>query len=544
VNGAHKLGLEVILDVVYNHAATSNLFLGLDGCELNSHARGLEKTWCPTNNYTKRTECDFGSYFYLDERQMTQWGPRYKFSSEEVSAFLEENIRYWIEEIGFDGLRFDSTGCIRKSGGTNHDCAQDDAVNNTNGMEFLRKSNNYLSKMGKLSIAEDYAIMQTEEFVTAAYDDGGLGFDAQWDDSLYYGVEYAFRTLENNGVDPFSRLLNSLQYQCSTGGATWISYTENHDLSSRTSRSSLLSRAGEHGLDDAVAQVLNHAILFTSCGTPMLFQSQEVGETRPFDYDRPPKVNWNGVDPRFSDSADICYLPENQQWKLFSLTRQLIQVYKSLPALQSNNFSVLNISSPVLGFVRGSGDNAVLVILNFGLKPFKINKLEAPLPGTWTAVFDSSVPLGGQAQKYHGGGNKHNLLTFDVPAMATLILHPGETQVMTLNFKANCVLKPLLPGWAVCLTFLAWIMVPALILTTFHRMGSKSDLVKCSSSSCTLENGSVVHGSQVIPGQKEEEVSLSKQTIKAMICSLEHSLPETECTAAVNQKCGGLGKVV
>ena len=49
VNGAHKLGLEVILDVVYNHAEANNLFLGLDGCELNSHAKGLSKTYCPWN---------------------------------------------------------------------------------------------------------------------------------------------------------------------------------------------------------------------------------------------------------------------------------------------------------------------------------------------------------------------------------------------------------------------------------------------------------------------------------------------------------------
>ena len=170
--------------------------------------------------------------------------------------------------------------------------------------------------------------------------------------------------------------------------------------------------------------------------------------------------------------------------------------------------------------------------------------LEAPLPGTWTAVFDSSAPLGEKAQKYHGGGDGHNLLTFAVPAMATLILHHGKTTILEENFKADCVPKPLIPAWGVLLTILAWIIVPVLIsFVTIHSLGS-NDLVKCSSSSSTLENGSIVHTSQTISSRTEKEVPLSKQTIRAMICSLEHSLPETVCTASVNQKCGGLGKVM
>ena len=40
------------------------------------------------------------------------------------------NLRYWIEEIGVDGLRIDSTVCVRKTGGTDNECWQTNDLDN------------------------------------------------------------------------------------------------------------------------------------------------------------------------------------------------------------------------------------------------------------------------------------------------------------------------------------------------------------------------------------------------------------------------------
>ena len=114
LQAAHKAGLEVFMDVVYNHASSKTHLFGLDRCELDEKIKGsLPTTYCPSNGFKAEIPCSFGKYFYMDENQKTPWGPRYDFSSEQVREFLMSNIKYWVEELGIDGVRFDSTVCIR-----------------------------------------------------------------------------------------------------------------------------------------------------------------------------------------------------------------------------------------------------------------------------------------------------------------------------------------------------------------------------------------------------------------------------------------------
>ena len=114
IEAAHNAGLEVFMDVVYNHASQRTHLYDIDRCELDQNTtESLPKTLCPSNNFNEKVPCSFGRYFYMDENQVTPWGPRYDFSSKQVREYLMSNIRYWVEELGIDGLRFDSTVCIR-----------------------------------------------------------------------------------------------------------------------------------------------------------------------------------------------------------------------------------------------------------------------------------------------------------------------------------------------------------------------------------------------------------------------------------------------
>ena len=75
---AHGLGISVLLDVVYNH-------FGPDGNYLPLYAR----------------------QFFRDDMP-TPWGPAIDFRVPLVRQFFADNARYWLCEIGFDGLRFDA----------------------------------------------------------------------------------------------------------------------------------------------------------------------------------------------------------------------------------------------------------------------------------------------------------------------------------------------------------------------------------------------------------------------------------------------------
>jgi maltooligosyltrehalose trehalohydrolase len=87
INHAHKLGLGVILDVVYNHL----------GPEKNQLIR-----YCP---------------HYLSE-DVSDWGSRINFDVPAVREYCLTNAAYWIEEYHFDGLRFDASSWLINKKGT------------------------------------------------------------------------------------------------------------------------------------------------------------------------------------------------------------------------------------------------------------------------------------------------------------------------------------------------------------------------------------------------------------------------------------------
>ena len=82
VDEAHRLGLAVLLDVVYNH-------FGPDG------------------NYLARFSAD-----YFSARHKTPWGPAINLDGPAcamVRAFFIENALHWLHEYHIDGLRLDAT---------------------------------------------------------------------------------------------------------------------------------------------------------------------------------------------------------------------------------------------------------------------------------------------------------------------------------------------------------------------------------------------------------------------------------------------------
>src|SRR5262249_29982574 len=84
VDACHTAGLAILLDVVYNH-------LG------------------PEGNYLR----DFGPYF--TDRYKTPWGEAFNYDgpgSDGVREYVLDNVRMWLEEFHFDGLRLDAVHAI------------------------------------------------------------------------------------------------------------------------------------------------------------------------------------------------------------------------------------------------------------------------------------------------------------------------------------------------------------------------------------------------------------------------------------------------
>ncbi len=82
IEAAHRRGIAVILDVVYNH-------FGPDGNYLPAYAPS-----------------------FFTGRHATPWGDAVNYGAGQVRAFVIDNALYWLEEFDLDGLRLDAVHSI------------------------------------------------------------------------------------------------------------------------------------------------------------------------------------------------------------------------------------------------------------------------------------------------------------------------------------------------------------------------------------------------------------------------------------------------
>uniref|UniRef100_A0A6U4WMG1 1,4-alpha-glucan branching enzyme n=1 Tax=Hemiselmis andersenii TaxID=464988 RepID=A0A6U4WMG1_HEMAN len=160
VDECHRLGMNVLLDVVHSHAA-KNVEDGINNFDGTAH-----------------------QYFHEGpEGYHTLWDSRiYNYSSWEVLRFLLSNLRWWLEEYKFDGFRFDGvTSILYTHHGMNHAFVHgyDDYFGTATDMDacvYLMLANDLIHSIrpGCISIAEDVSGMPT---LSRPVSEGGFGFD-------------------------------------------------------------------------------------------------------------------------------------------------------------------------------------------------------------------------------------------------------------------------------------------------------------------------------------------------------------------------------
>lgn len=97
VKALHARGLEVILDVVYNHSAEGDetgptlSFRGIDNALYYQLHSETEADGSPTRHYQNHTGC--GNTLNLNQPEVLQW--------------VLDSLRYWVSEFHIDGFRFD-----------------------------------------------------------------------------------------------------------------------------------------------------------------------------------------------------------------------------------------------------------------------------------------------------------------------------------------------------------------------------------------------------------------------------------------------------
>jgi maltooligosyltrehalose trehalohydrolase len=258
VDLAHRTGLGVILDVVYNH-------FGPDGAY-----------------FLQFTED------YFTDRYKNEWGEPLNFDGENsapVREFIISNAGYWIDEFHIDGLRLDATQQI-------FDVTSPHIL-----AEVTRRAREAAGPRRVIIVAENEP---QEVKLVRPQEEGGYGMDALWNDDFHHSAVVAV-TGRNEGYYSDHRgtaqeLISAVKwgylYQGQyyswqkqrrgtptrgTSPATFVNYIQNHDQIANSAAGLRLHQLTSPGRYRAIT-----ALMLLAPGTPMLFQGQEFAASTPF----------------------------------------------------------------------------------------------------------------------------------------------------------------------------------------------------------------------------------------------------------------------
>ncbi len=357
VREAHKRGIGVILDLVYNHFSSDTDLWQFDGWSENN--RG-------------------GIYFYNDARGDTPWGGRPDYGRPEVRQFILDNVTMWLTDYRIDGLRVDSTIYMRNTEGHDNDSAHDipDAWYLMQDITQLVKKINPHA----ITIAED---MSATAFITKPVAETGAGFDAQWELGFPHAVRDALGL--TYGVAPnLAGLRYALERHYNGNAYEKIIFSDSHDTAANGSVR-LNEAAAPADSDNIHAQqktLLAAAVMLTAPGIPMLLQGSEFLQEGAFNAWQ--ELQWKNIDKLqgiVEAHKHLIQLRLNSYGSTTGLTGQSTAVFHQDDA----NF--------VMGYHRwdqGGSHDDVVVIVNFCDRQFDNYVLRLPRPGTWHMRFNSS----------------------------------------------------------------------------------------------------------------------------------------------------------
>ncbi len=260
VDSAHRLGLAVLLDVVYNH-------FGPDGAYQGAFSPG-----------------------YFTEQHRTPWGAAVNLDgplSGMVRDFLVENALAWLHEYHLDGLRLDATHAL-----------VDDSPRHFLA-ELTSRVREGVGDRPRLIIAED---RRNLAHMVRPEAEGGWGLDAVWADDFHHQVRHAlagdsdgyYRDFTGTTADLATTLRQGWfftgQHSAYLGGPRgtdpvglpprrFVICLQNHDQVGNRAMGERL----HHQIDPAAYRAAT-ALLLCAPETPLLFAGQEWAASTPFLY--------------------------------------------------------------------------------------------------------------------------------------------------------------------------------------------------------------------------------------------------------------------
>jgi maltooligosyltrehalose trehalohydrolase len=254
VAAAHDLGIDVWMDVVYNHFGPEGNYLHL-----------------------------YAAPFFSDD-VATPWGAGIDFTVPEVRRFFIENALFWLDDCGLDGLRLDAVHAIVDPSPTHI---------------LVELARTVRSHFGP--DREPHLVLENEANEAHFLRPPG-SFRAQWNDDIHHAL-HVLLTGETTGYyadfaeDTEEKLLRALAtgfvYQGEASGVhggaprgepsgdlppvRFVSFLQNHDQIGNRARGERLTEIAPPAALEAA-----QALLLLAPQIPMLFMGEEWWSTAPF----------------------------------------------------------------------------------------------------------------------------------------------------------------------------------------------------------------------------------------------------------------------
>lgn len=401
IDAFHEAGIGVILDWVPSHFPEDAHGLGnFDGSKVYEHPdrrRGYHPDW-------KSLIFNYGR--------------------PEVKSFLISNAIYWLDQFHVDGLRVDAVASMLYL-----DYSRDEGeweANIHGGNENL-EAISFLQDFNR-AVYEEYPGVQTIAEESTSYNGvtrpvhfSGLGFGLKWmmgwmnDNIEYFKKNPVYRRHHHNEIS------FSLTY----------AFTENfmlplsHDEVVYGKGSLLEKMPGDSWQQFANLRLL-YSWMYLHPGAKLLFMGAEFGQ----------RAEWD-----FSGSLLWHEKESEAHGGVFQCLRALNALYRREASLYAENYQHHSFEwiehndaeNSVLSFIRRSGEDFVLCLLNLTPVPREDYRIGVPLPGDyqlifnsdqadfWGSDFETTGNPSAEAKAWHG---RDQSFSIDLPPLSALVLKP------------------------------------------------------------------------------------------------------------------------
>lgn len=431
VKSLHKNGIEVILDVVYNHTGEGNQ-LGPTLCY-----RGIDNASYYTLNPDNKR-------YYFDS---TGCGASFNIQNPDVLRLVMDSLRYWVEKMHIDGFRFDLAPTLS------------------------RHHTSFTQESGFLyAVSQDPLLVQSK-MIAEAWDVGFGGYQvgaflpgwAEWNDKYRDNVRRFWKGDQFQAAEMASRLAGSSDVFNYNNRDIWTSVNfvtahdgfNLHDLVSHNHKHNAANgennrdgndsnwswNSGAEGETDNPVVLENRlsraramlATLMMSFGTPMMvagdeFSRTQMGNNNPYCQDNALTwITWEGITERHKEFVRFVQrlLKMRKRLKIFERSKFFTgrpidrSGYKDITwyTERGTEFTAEDWhdgSRKSLSYSVYTGSKFVMAIFNANFNDLEWKLPPLPENAEWTLVLDSS-------EKFLHGTDLYSGAVIRIPAWSVLV---------------------------------------------------------------------------------------------------------------------------